>query len=274
MALSLTRAGSLNSKRVRTEAEALVAADATGNLQVFFDLARDSAFSTNVDASKVEAFDALGTILDARALKIHEAGGDEIAGLEAFQATQEDWFIRRTGFEALWRDGSRFVYGAVNAGGMGVERPRFGPFCLVVANPAAEAEAIAVFPADTAERYASPTGDVDRDLARNKAAAWRDRGHATVIERAADVPTAPTTDWPRLICNPRRYLEAIVAPGPELSAVDAIRVRDSYLERLADLTVAGSEDPLEAATEQRQLNAIETIRRWRSEHGVAIEAVG
>ena len=42
-----------------------------------------------------------------------------------------------------------------------VERPRFGPFCLVVANPAAEAEAIAVFPADTAERYASPTGDVD-----------------------------------------------------------------------------------------------------------------
>ena len=56
--------------------------------------------------------------------------------------------------------------------------------------------------------------------------------------------------------------------------MDAVRIRESYLDRLDDLTIAGSDDPLEAATAQRELNAIETLRRWRSDHGIAIEPVG
>jgi hypothetical protein len=80
--------------------------------------------------------------------------------------------------------------------------------------------------------------------------------------------------WPWLICNPTRYAEAVVTPGPPLAAVDAVRVGEAYLERLADLTLAGSETSLESATEQRELNAIETVRRWRADHGIAIEAVG
>lgn len=122
MGLSLTRAGALNAKRVRASAEAIVASDATGSLRVFLQLACGSTFSTNVDASKVEAFHARGAVLGARAVKVHQAGGDETAGLRAFEGEQGDWFVRRTSFEGLWRDGSRFVYGAVNAGGMGVER--------------------------------------------------------------------------------------------------------------------------------------------------------
>jgi hypothetical protein len=141
----------------------------------------------------------------------------------------------------------------------------------VVSNPAAQARELGVFPADSAERYCSPAGDVDRDRARRDATSWRDRGHLAASERAADVPATLPPAWPWLICNPRRYREAVVTPGPALAAV---RLREAYLERLADLTLAGSEDPLAAATEQRELNAIETVRSWRAEHGIAIEAVG
>lgn len=213
-------------------------------------------------------------MLDSRAVRIHRAGGDEEAGLRAFEAEQDEWALPRMGFEALWRDGSRFVYGAVNAGGMGVEHPSFGSFCLVIAEPARAADAIAVFPSDSAQRYGSATGVPDRERARAEAAAWRDRGHIATIERGSEATTTVRPAWPWLICNPGRYLETIVAPGPQLDAVDAVRLRETYLERLDDLTVAGSEDPLQAATEQRELKALETLRRWRAEYDITIEAVG
>lgn len=133
---------------------------------------------------------------------------------------------------------------------MGVELPRFGPFCLVVTDPAAHADAIAVFPSDSAQRYTSDAGDVDRERARREAAPWHHRGSATTIGRAADVGVTLRPAWPWLICNPQRYVEVVVAPGPPLASVDVVRVRDAYLDRLADLTLEGSEDPLEAATEQ------------------------
>ncbi|MDX6681560.1 MAG: hypothetical protein QOG94_1599 [Solirubrobacteraceae bacterium] len=272
--LSLKRAGALNGSRVRATADGVVAADPTGSIEAFRALATASAFSTNVSADKIDAFDAHGTILDARAIRTHHAGGDKAAGSMAFEAQQGSWLVRRQAFEALWRDGSRFVYGAVNAGGMGAELPRFGHFCLVVSEPAAQAREIGVFPANSAERYCSPAGDVDRDLARREATSWRDRGHLVTIERATNVPATLRHAWPWLICNPTRYVEAVVTPGPPLAAVDAVRVGEAYLERLADLTLAGSEAALDSATEQRELNAIETVRRWRADHDIAIEAVG
>ena len=118
MPLSLTRAGALNGSRVRSTGAEIVASDKTGSLAAFLRLAAASAFSTNVDASKVEAFDAHSAILDARSIKIHQVGGDAVEGLRAFNAQPDPWLARRKAFEALWRDGSRFVYGAVNAGGM------------------------------------------------------------------------------------------------------------------------------------------------------------
>lgn len=108
--LSLTRAGMLNASRVRAAAEAIVADDGTGAMQAFLELARDAAFSTNVDASKIDAFDAHDAVLSARAFQVHRAGGDDDVRLRAFEADQGTWLIRRTAFEALWRNGSQLVY--------------------------------------------------------------------------------------------------------------------------------------------------------------------
>lgn len=271
---SLKRAGALNSARVHAAAMRIVTDDVGGTMHAFLALASASAFSTNVSADKIAVFDERGAILDARAVRVHEASGDEDAASRVFEEEQGDWLVRREGFEALWRHGPTFVYGAVNAGGMGAARPRFGPFCLVVSDPAAGADEIAVLPADSARRYCSPSGVVDEQLARSEAVTWRHRGHLATIERADDVAMTPPAGWPQLICSPRRYLEAIVTPGPPLGSIDAVRIRNEHLVHLEDLKLAGVDSGVEPSAEQRELIAFEALNRWRAEHQVGIEGVG
>lgn len=114
-------------------------------------------------------------------------------------------------FEAIWNHGRRFVYGAVNAGGMGTEG--FGPFCIVVDDPGASAPAaLGVVPADSASRYCSRDGTVDRARALGEVIAWSDRGDLVAVERANDVSGVPPDEWTVVVCRSRRYLEALVAP--------------------------------------------------------------
>jgi len=254
-------------------AEEIANDDPTGTVRAFLVLASGSAFSTNVTAGKIEVFDSRGAIVDARRVKVHLAG-DEAAGSLAFEGEQGQWLALREGFEALWRDGHRIVYGAVNAGGMGVERPSFGPFCLVVADPAPQADELAVFPADSAVRYCSPTGAVDRERARSEAVTWRCRGHLATIERGHEARTTAPSAWPLLICNPSRYLEAVVTPGPTLEAIDAVRVRGEYLARLEDLKAEAVDTELDPSVELHELIAFEALNRWRTAYKLDIESVG
>jgi len=274
MPLSVTRAASLNGSRVRAAATRLMTRDSSGALSRFHELADRSAFSSNVSADKIEVFDVHGAILDARAIEQYNASGDRTAGLRAFRLRQRDWLVRRIRFEALWRHGRRFIYGALNAGGIGTEG-RYGPFCLVIADPGSCApSALAVFPADSAERYCSAAGAVDRDRARAEAVAWSDRAALTTIERASEALATPPGAWPQVICAPGRYLEAVIAPGPSLDSVSAVRVRQAYRDRLDDLRVQALDDDLQPGTALRELAAYEALRRWRVAHGIAIEGVG
>jgi len=276
MPLSLTRAGQRNRAGVLAAAAGLVARDTSGALAGFHALADRSVFSTNVSADKIATFDEVGRILDGRSIEQHRAGGDRRAGLRAFRAIQGAYFVRRTRFEALWNHGRRFVYGALNAGGMGTEG-RYGPFCVVIGDPSAPAPASAalgVFPADSVVRYCSRTGVVNRIGALADVVAWPDRGALATIEREPEALSQHPRTWPDVVCTPSRYLEAVLAPGPPLATVDAVRVRQTYLDRLEDLSVLGIDGALDPGTALRELVAFEAMNRWRVDHGVAIEGVG
>ncbi len=272
MPLSLTRAGQRNRAGVLAAAAGLVARDTSGALAGFRALADRSAFSTNVSADKIATFDEVGRILDGRSIEQHRAGGERRAELRAFRAIQGAYFVRRTRFEALWNHGRRFVYGALNAGGMGTEG-RYGPFCLVIGGPGAPAPAaLAVFPADSVARYCSPTGVVNRIGVLADVVAWPDRGALATIEREPEALSQHPRTWPDVVCTLSRYLEAVLAPGPPLATVDAVRVRQTYLDRLEDLSVLGIDGALDPGTALRELVAFEAMNRWRVDHGVAIEA--
>lgn len=274
MPLSLNRAGARNGPRIREAARLLVADDRTGALARFREFAERSAFSTNVSADKIELFDAHDSVLDARAIEQARLGGDRAAGLRAFRHRQAGHFARRVRFEALWNHGRRFVYGAVTAGGMGTEG-LFGPFCIVVADPDASAPAaLGVVPDDSASRYCSRAGVVDRVRVLDEVVSWSDRADLVAVERAGDALTVPPDGWTGAICRPGRYIETLVAPGPPLAAVDAVRLRGDHLERLEDLRAAGIDDGLRSNTDARELLAFETLQRWRVSHAVEIESVG
>ena len=104
--------------------------------------------------------------------------------------------------------------------------------------------------------------------------AWRDRGALATIEREPEALAQHPRTWPDVICTPSRYLEAVLAPGPPLTTVDAVRVRQTYLDRLEDLSVLGIDGALDPGTALRELVAFEAMNRWRVDHGVAIEGVG
>ena len=223
-------------------------------------------FSTNVSADKIELFDARGAIVDARAIEQARAGGDRAAGLRAFRHRQAGYFVRRARFEAMWNHGRRFVYGAVNAGGMGTE-DQFGPFCIVVGDPSASAPAaLGVVPDNSVSRYCSSGGVVDRTRALDEVVTWSDRADLVAIERESEALVVPPEGWPAAICRPRRYIEAIVAPGPPLAALGAVRLRADHLAWLEDLRAAGIDDASRSNTEGHGLLAFETLQRWRISH--------
>jgi len=130
-----------------------------------------------------------------------------------------------------------------------------------------------VFPTNSAERYCSVAGVVDPDLAQKEAVAWEDRAGLALIERAAEALATAPGDWPHVICDRYRFLEAVVAPGLPLAAIEAVRMRHTSLDRLEDLTVQGLDGDLRPGTAQRELTAFETLHRWRAAHGIAIESV-
>ena len=151
----------------------------------------------------------------------------------------------------------------------------FGPFCLVVDDPHASGPAaLGVVPDDSARRYCSHAGVVDRARALDEVVAWSDRADLVIVERASDALDVSPDEWSDAICRGRRYIEALVAPGPPLAALDAVRLRGEHLERLEDLRAAGIDDGLRSNTDARELLAFETLQRWRVSHGLSIESVG
>jgi hypothetical protein len=268
--LTATAAG--NSPARQAQAREVLEKAGSGELQRFRWLAALSAFSTNVDFDKVVVYDDAGEVLDTRGYYA-ERHGDIAAGLRAFAEKQGSWLARREAFEDLWEYGRTLIYGAVNAGGMGV-MGSFGPICLVVPNPDQQSpRALAAFPADTAARYTDASGTVDERRAQEEVTAWAARGELALIERQSEAMAASATDWPRVLCCPTAYLEATFAGSLPLRALSEVRLLDevrAHLRKLRLRLVAGE---TLTDTEQNELGAYDRLQRWRREHGTAIVVV-
>jgi hypothetical protein len=268
--LTATAAG--NSPARQAQARAVLEADGSGKLRRFGWLAASSVFSTNVDFDKVVVYDRAGEVLDTRRYYA-ERHGDTAAGLSVFAKKQGSWLLRREAFEDLWEHGRAFVYGAVNAGGMGV-MGSFGPLCLVVQDPERQRpRVLAAFPADTAARYTDAAGAVDGRLARAEATTWTARGELAVIQRQGEAMASAAHDWPRVLCCPAAYLEATFAGSLPLEALSEVRLLDEAHEHLEELSSRLVSGETLTDTEKNELGAYDRLHRWRREHGTAINVI-
>lgn len=270
--LAATAAG--NSPARQAQAQAVLAAAGSGKpqLQRFRWLAASSALSTNVEFDKVVVYDEAGEVLDTRGYYAKRHGG-AAAGLSVFAKEQGSWLARREAFEDLWEHGRAFIYGAVNAGGMGVLGD-FGRICLVVQDPERRnPHALAVFPADTAARYTDEAGVVDGRLAQEEATAWPARGELAVIERQSEAAATSAHNWPRVLCRPEAYLEAVFAGPLPLEALSEARLPDKVRAHLRKLRLRLVTGETLTDTEGIELSAYDRLQRWRREHGTAINVI-
>jgi hypothetical protein len=261
-----------NSHARRLAASERIEDDASGRLTQFRNFPENSTFATNVSLEKVIAFEQSDGVVDARTYFILVSGGDRDAGLAEFAESQGRHFGGRQNFEDLWEHGRRFVYGAVNGGGVGVEG--FGPICLVLADVEAEApDALGVFPEDTVKRYADAGGAVDGARALSEATAWEDRAELAVVERASEAAAAVEADWPPMLCSDGDYLEAVVTGPLPLRAVAQVRMPDPLRKRLDGLRAKALLNEAITHVERRELLAYEVLHAWRRRHRTAIERV-
>jgi len=263
----ITAVAATNSARRRADTEALIRTDPAGLLARFHGLASRSTFGTNVFAAKVLAYKDEGAVIDTRSFYVYQAGGDIVAGAKKFAAGA--WTQRREAFEDVWKGGRQFVYGALNAGGYGVDS--YGEFCLIEDDPSARSpDALAVFPDDSAGRYTSPPAIIDEALACDEATGWAHRADLVTIERAAEVG-ADESAWPSLICDDR-YFEVIVVPGPPLDRLSEVRLKATYATELDDLQARYLTGDVLTYDELNQVAAYDVIQSWRRS-GTAITEV-
>ena len=151
---------------------------------------------------------------------------------------------------------------------MGTEG-RFGPFCLTCRHPETPVpDALAVFPEDSARRYTTEAGQVDRDLARAEATAWSHRHDLAVIERGDEALAAANAEWPAAVCQADRYFEVTRAGPMPVADLHEVRLRAAYRSELVTLRVrflAG--EPL-VADELSQVGAYDVLRKWRRTSGI------
>lgn len=217
-------------------------------------------------------YDEAGEVLDTRRYYAERHGGTA-AGLRVFAKKQGTWLARREAFEDLWEHGRTFIYGAVNAGGMGVLGD-FGRICLVVQDPERRnPHVLAVFPADTAARYTDEMGAVDDRRAQEEVTAWAARGELAVLERQNEAMASTAPDWPRVLCRPEAYLEAVFAGPLPLEALSEARLPDKVRAHLRKLRLRQVADETLTDTERNELGAYDRLQRWRREHGTAINVI-
>ena len=269
----VTATATANTSARRVAADAAIASDTTGSLSALRDLVRRSTMSTNVSADKLFAYDDGGEVLHTRDAAVRTAGGNEPAGSATFATLQGGWLRRREGFEDLWHHGRRFLYGAVNAGGMGTEG-KFGPFCLVVPDPEHSApDALAVFPGDSASTYTDDTGAVDEVAAAADATAWAARGELAVLERGAEALTSAASSWPEVVCRQDHYLEVVRAGELPVTEVAELRVREAFRRRLDRLQARVVRRDALTPEDANLAAAYDVANGWRRSHGLAITDV-
>ena len=253
-------AGKANRDRYQTLAQGLIDDDSSGLVAQFAQRAQQTLPSTNVFAWKVTVFSSQGQIIGARALAIAKSGGDEVKGLHTYKDDQKDYFARREAFEGMWVDGRKFIYFAVNPGHTGVSR--WGRFCLVIDPARMVHEDSAVFPDNTAQRYAAADGTLHADLAREEVACWQSRANVVVKELAEHVPDWASDQWPALICRRERFLEVVTVGPIPLDMVVELRLAAHDARRMSRLALRRRNNQLTLGREKKLADAFIAAKQW------------
>src|SRR5262249_22128730 len=131
-------------------------------------------------------------------------------------------------------DGERFVYGALNIGGEGVN---YGVFCVVLDDMVPRAESTAFLPENSLDRYVKPAAvlALDEDALRREEATPAQRHSIAALRHTDDIATLEAPAWAVMLCSGERFVEAIFVGEITPERIAELRLKQDEMRRLSDL---------------------------------------
>jgi hypothetical protein len=146
------------------------------------------------------------------------------------------FYERRIAFDKAFKDGEKFIYGALTAGDGGLRE--YDPYCLqLVDHLHASAKALAYLPGDSVAICFSPSGDFDE---AGTCAMITPHSHRHVSAAANNwqaVLLTNNADWPNLLNQKTNYIEAIFVDDLTLDKIEKVQVLKSEYDRMISLVL-------------------------------------
>ncbi len=165
---------------------------------------------------------------------------------DELRAMQGAYYERRVLFDRSFVDGERFLYGALNIGGAGVD---YGVFCVVVAGEVTRPESTAFLPENSLVRYVRPAASLALDEAalRREVGSPAQRHSVAGLKHADDIARHPAPAWATMLCSGDRFVEAIFVGDVTPDRIAELRLKKDEVARLSDLAFEAMMGTLPAA---------------------------
>jgi hypothetical protein len=182
------------------------------------------------------------------------------------------FYERRIASDSAFRDGEKFRYGALNAGGAGLVA--FAPYCVVLTRAFQESlREAACLPGDSLQICFAVDGSFDQTAAERSPSPHTHRHLMAARERADEIPLVDQREWPALVARPGRYFEVIFVGEVSLDVVDCVRVLKTEYERMWDLAFANFRRKLSDA-ERALVQDFVQLRRAVVDGRTQVEVLG
>jgi len=234
------------------------------------------AFSINMGLGTLNIFLIAGRYKNVYELK-KEQGGKlrevrklEISDEQAVKGHLKGYYRSRVTFNRTVEDGEKFKYGALNIGGLGLER--YGECCVVIKRKQSEEySSLAFIKEDSLEYVEGDSVNIERlsqDIAN------RECVHALVaLKHENEIGGFPFDEWASMICCDESYIEAITTDEIENGHIGSVRMSKTVYDRYfidylsKDFTSEISEE------EMLKLRMLDGILKLLDARGIKLEVI-
>ena len=200
---------------------------------------------------------------------------DIISEEQAVKKHQKGYYEARVTFESTFEDGAKFKYGALNIGGLGLEK--YGDYCVAIKREQSkEYTSLAFIKEDSLNYVEEDYVNIERlsqDIAN------RECVHILVaLKHANDIEEIPTDELASMICCDECYVEAITMGDILNKHIESVRMSKKkyllyydylYKEFLSELSTSELSD----IVKRYRLEDFRNMQELLTKQGIKLEVI-
>jgi len=198
------------------------------------------ALSINLKQSEINGFLISGIyqnmyqVIEDDLKKLSLERGINISKEEVAKNRMGIFYEPRKIFENQFEDGERFIYAALNTGGIGLKK-HGAEFCLIVHQKEVKKMSSCAFLKKESTLYVH-NGSLNIEQLKNDTASRKTIHLLTAIKNEKELPDTAAKNWPELVCNEKNYIEAITTDDISIEHINTVRIskksEDIYFDYL------------------------------------------